>query len=60
MISIHSLVRGRTEYKQAYKETKDISIHSLVRGRTEIMAIKDGAARHFNPLPRERENSGLA
>ena len=36
LISIHSLVRGRTQFASPRNRTVRISIHSLVRGRTAL------------------------
>ena len=36
--------------------TDTISIHSLVRGRTLFSQLSLRYIRHFNPLPRKREN----
>ena len=56
MISIHSLVRGRTFRSSPTLFHKVISIPSLVRGRTPLKSISASSSPNFNPLPRKREN----
>ena len=58
-ISIHSLVRGRTDHIDAAYQPLDISIHSLVRGRTILVSTVLCIILDFNPLPRKRENRDL-
>ena len=59
-ISIHSLVRGRTEKLRKGSIMESISIHSLVRGRTLYRCSACAHKSDFNPLPRKRENIGTA
>ena len=60
IISIHSLIRGRTGLKSLNNFWDAISIHSLIRGRTEVIGNDDLPFWHFNPLPHTRENIATA
>ena len=57
LISIHSLIRGRTFSTNDCQTYHNISIHSLIRGRTKTTTVTRRLSSNFNPLPHTRENS---